>query len=50
MWSKTNDVLQNKKRLNETLHICDNGMPISDPTKIANKFNNSFINVAKDLL
>ena len=33
-----------KKRLDETLHICDNGITISDPTptKIAYKFNNYF--------
>ena len=44
MWSKINNVLQLKKRLDETLHICDNGITISDPTptKIAYKFNNYF--------
>ena len=40
MWSKINKVLQNKKSLDETFHICDNGMTISDPTNIADKFSN----------
>ena len=48
MWSKINEVLQNKKRLDETLHICDNGITISDTTKIANKFNNYFTNIAQE--
>ena len=38
MWSKINEVLKNKKILDETIHISDNGMTISDPTKTANKF------------
>ena len=44
MWSKINNILQMKKRLDETLHIYDNGITISDPTttKIAYKFNNYF--------
>ena len=50
MWSKINEVLQNKKRLDETIHVCDNGITISDTTKIANKFNNHFTNVAQELL
>ena len=50
MWPKINEVLQNKKRLDETLHICDNGMTISDTAKIANKFKNYFTNVAQELL
>ena len=50
MWSKINEVLQNEKRLDETLHIFDNRMTIPDPTKIANKFNNYFTNVIQDLL
>ena len=50
MWSKINEVLQNTKRLDETLYICDNGMTISDTTKIASKFNNYFTNVAQELL
>ena len=51
MWSKINEVLQNTKRLDETLYICDNGMTISDTTKIlASKFNNYFTNAAQELL
>ena len=44
-----NEVLKNKKTLGETLHISDNGMTISDPTKIAKKFYNHFRNVAQDI-
>ena len=50
MWSYINVVLKNKGRLHETIHICDNGMIISDPTKIVDKFNNYFTNVAQELL
>ena len=50
MWSKINEVLKNKRRLDETIHICDNGMMISDTTKIVNKSNNYFTNVAQELL
>ena len=49
MWSKINEVLQNKKRLDETLQICDNGMTISDHTKTVTKVNNYFKNVAQEL-
>ena len=50
MWSKINEFLQNKKRLDETLYICGNGITISDTTKIANKFNNYFTNVAQEVV
>ena len=50
MWSKIDEVLQNKKRLDETLHICDNRMTISDTTKIAYQFNNCFTNLVQELL
>ena len=49
MRSKINEVLQNKKRLDETLQICDNGMTISDHTKTVTKVNNYFTNVAQEL-
>ena len=49
MWSKINEVLQNKKRLDETLRICDNGMTISDTARIANKFKNYFTNAVQEL-
>ena len=49
MRSKINEVLQNKKRLDETLQIRDNGMTISDHTKTVTKVNNYFTNVAQEL-
>ena len=50
MWFKIDEVLQNKKRLDETLHIFDNLMTISDTTKIAYEFNSCFTIVAQELL
>ena len=49
-------VVQNKwsfakqKLPDETLHICDNEITVSDPTKIANKFSNYLTNVARNPL
>ena len=50
MWSKINETLQNKnKHFEETFFYEDRKM-ITDQKTVASKFNNYFVNIAKNIL
>ena len=40
---------ENKKQLTQISHSLENGNCIDDPTKVANIFNNCFVNVASNI-
>ena len=50
MCTKTNETLQNINKHFEELFLSDDGKMITDQKTVANKFNNHFVNVAKNLL
>ena len=47
---KINETLQNINKHFEELFLSDDGKMITDQKTVANKFNNHFVNVAKNLL
>ena len=48
IWKGINALLNRHKKQQNTIYLEDNGF-ISDPTKVANKFNDFFLNVADKL-
>ena len=48
IWIGINTLLNRHKKQQNTIYLEENGF-ISDPTKIANKFNDFFLNVAEKL-
>ena len=50
MCTKTHETLQNINKHFEELFLSDDGKMITDQKTVANKFNNHFANVAKNLL
>ena len=51
MWSGIRSIInRNKKAGSSISHLTDSGKDISDPIKMANIFNNYFVNVAKKLM
>ena len=51
LWSSIRSVvnMKTKKQLTQISYLLENGKRIDDPTKIANVFNNYFVNVASNL-
>ena len=49
-WQKINEPLHQRKKQKENLFLNEKGSLITDPKTVANKFNNFFINVTKNLL
>ena len=49
IWKGINALLNRHKKQQNTIYLEDNGF-ISDPTKVANKFNDFFLNVADKLI
>ena len=50
MCTKTHETLQNINKHFEELFLSDDEKMITDQKTVANKFNNHFVNVAKNLL
>ena len=50
IWTKINEIIQNKKRENEDIFLNTDGKIITDNNKVANEFNNYYISVAQNLL
>ena len=49
MWTKINEILKNKSKINGDIYLSDNGTTLLDTNKIASKFNDCFINVSQNL-
>ena len=50
IWTKINEIIQSKRREHGDIFINSDGKIISDNKKIANEFNNYYINVAQNFL
>ena len=50
MWSKINETLKNKNKHFEEIFLSEDGKMITDQKTVASKFNNYFVNVAKNLI
>ena len=51
MWQKKkNELLHYRNKQKENIFLNEEGSLVNDPKAVANKFNNYFVNVAKNLL
>ena len=50
MWQKKNELLHYRNKQKENIFLNEEGSLVNDPKAVANKLNNYFVNVAKNLL